>query len=106
MDILEAIDSIKSYTQGMDYSSFEKDKKTRDAVVRNLEVIGEAAKNIPEETRRKHSDINWRVVAGMRDRLIHEYFGVSVQITWETVKNDLPTLERIVRKIMDSYSAE
>jgi len=106
VDILEAIDSIKSYTQGMDYSSFEKDKKTRDAVVRNLEVIGEAAKNIPEETRRKHSDINWRVVAGMRDRLIHEYFGVSVQITWETVKNDLPTLERIVRKIMDSYSAE
>jgi uncharacterized protein with HEPN domain len=84
----------------MDYDSFERDSKTRDAVVRNLEVIGEAAKNIPEDIRREYSSINWRVVAGMRDRLIHEYFGVSIQIAWETIKNDLPELEKVVKKMM------
>jgi hypothetical protein len=76
----------------MDYTSFESDRKTRDAVVRNLEVIGEAAKNLPEEIRRQYPDVNWKVVAGMRDRLIHEYFGVSIRITWETIKKDLPRL--------------
>jgi uncharacterized protein with HEPN domain len=90
----------------MDYDSFERDKRTRDAVVRNLEVIGEAAKNLPEEIRRAHPGINWKVVAGMRDRLIHEYFGISVRITWETVKNDLPSLELTVREIMHQHSSK
>jgi uncharacterized protein with HEPN domain len=102
--MLEAIDNIKSYTDKMDYGAFERDKKTIDAVVRNLEVIGEAAKNLPEEIRRQYPDVNWKVVAGMRDRLIHEYFGVSIRITWETIKNDLPSLEATVRKIMRQQS--
>ncbi len=100
-DILEALQSIKEYTQNMDYGDFIKDKKTRDAVVRNLEIIGEATKNIPEEIKDKYPGINWKVIAGMRDKLIHEYFGVSNQIVWETITNDLPMFESQIEKIME-----
>ncbi len=101
VDILEALQSIKEYTQNMDYGDFIKDKKTRDAVVRNLEIIGEATKNIPEEIKDKYPGINWKVIAGMRDKLIHEYFGVSNQIVWETIANDLPMFESQIEKIME-----
>ncbi len=101
VDMLEALQSIKEYTQDMDYGDFIKDKKTRDAVVRNLEIIGEATKNIPEEIKDKYPEINWKVIAGMRDKLIHEYFGVSNQIVWETITNDLPMFESQIEKIME-----
>jgi uncharacterized protein with HEPN domain len=101
VDILEALQSIKEYTQNMDYGDFIKDKKTRDAVVRNLEIIGEATKNIPDEIKETYPEINWKVIAGMRDKLIHEYFGVSNQIVWETITNDLPVFESQIEKIME-----
>ncbi|VVB90955.1 Uncharacterised protein [uncultured archaeon] len=101
VDILEAIQSIKEYTQNMDYGEFIKDKKTRDAVVRNLEIIGEATKNIPDEIKEMYPGINWKVIAGMRDKLIHEYFGVSNQIVWETITNDLPMFESQIEKITE-----
>ena len=100
MDTLEAIQSIKEFTQNMDYGDFIKDKKTRDAVVRNLEVIGEATKNIPDEIKEMYPGINWKVIAGMRDKLIHEYFGVSNQIVWETITNDLPMFESQIKDII------
>lgn len=99
-DILEAINSIKEYTQNMDYGEFIKDKRTRDAVVRNLEIIGEATKNIPDEITEKYPDINWKAISGMRDKLIHEYFGVSNLIVWETLTNDLPLFESQIEKIV------
>ncbi|MFQ5981473.1 MAG: DUF86 domain-containing protein [Candidatus Heimdallarchaeota archaeon] len=99
-DILEAIGNIKTYTQNMDYDEFIRDRKTQDAVVRNLEVMGEAAKNIPDEVRRKYPEINWKAAAGMRDKLIHDYFGVSYQIVWETVTTDLPLFESQIRKAL------
>ncbi len=99
-DVLEAADSIMAYTQDMEYDEFVGDKKTRDAVLRNLEVIGKAVKNIPEGFKKKHPEVNWKSAAGMRNKLIHEYFGVSAQIVWKTVKSDIPVLEAQIKKIL------
>jgi len=84
----------------LDYQKFSADDKTLDAVLRNLEVIGEAVKNIPDEIKGKYPDVEWKSAAGMRDRLIHEYFGVSVRIVWETVANDLPAFRGSVEKVL------
>jgi uncharacterized protein with HEPN domain len=98
-DILEAIGSIKEYTHGMGYEEFIQDKRTRDAVVRNLEIIGEAAKNIPESVKEKYPEVNWKAITGMRDKLIHEYFGVSNPIVWETITGDIPVFEAQIKEI-------
>ncbi|MFX0097854.1 MAG: DUF86 domain-containing protein [Candidatus Hodarchaeota archaeon] len=105
-DMIEAIDNIMTYTLNMDYDEFMKDRKTKDAVVRNLEVIGEAVKNLPKETRKKYSEVNWKAVSGMRDKLIHEYFGVSYQIVWETIKTDLPLFASQIKIIMQNEGLE
>lgn len=94
IDILEAIQKIEAYTRQIDFEGFMKDEKTKDAVLRNLEVIGEAVKNIPERLKERYPEIDWNGAAGMRDKLIHEYFGVSFPIVWETVMNDLPSLKQ------------
>ncbi len=103
-DIVEAIDNISEYVQNMDYDDFSQDKKTIDAIVRNLEIIGEAAKNISNETKAKYPDVNWRAMAGMRDKLIHEYFGVSTVIVWDTIQGDLPVLEGQIEKVLEMES--
>ncbi|MGD2157932.1 MAG: DUF86 domain-containing protein [Anaerolineales bacterium] len=95
-DILEAGRRIGEYSTGMTYEAFQRDHKTQDAVIRNLEVIGEAAKNIPEPFRRKYPDLPWKEMAGMRDRLIHHYFGVNLDIVWDVIRGELPgVLENI-----------
>lgn len=76
-DILDAIERIEEYTESMDFEDFINDNKTQDAVLRNLEIIGEAVKNIPEEIREMHKEINWKGFAGLRDIVIHQYFGVD-----------------------------
>jgi len=99
-DILTSIKKIKRYTAGMSFEDFIRDEKTIDAVIRNLEVVGEAAKNVPEEIRQKYPRIPWKEVAGMRDRLIHAYFGVDLEIVWQTIVSDLPKLESELVKII------
>ncbi len=96
-DILEAIDKIRTYTAGMSADSFAADNKTLDAVLRNLEVIGEAVKRIPDEIRLQHQQVEWKKIAGLRDILIHQYFGIDAEIIWDVVHNKLPELERQIR---------
>ena len=91
-DICEAIERIARYTAGMSFEAFKGDEKTIDAVVRNMEIIGEAANRLPDEFREAHSDIEWHKIVGLRNRIVHEYFGIDIDIIWQILKRDLPSL--------------
>lgn len=78
-----------------------KDRRTRDAVVRNLEIIGEAVKKLPPQTKRDHPEVEWKKIAGLRDILVHDYFGIDMDIVWDVVQNKLPVLTEQVRRILD-----
>lgn len=99
-DIDNAVGKIEQFTKGLTFRSFAKDEKTVDAVIRNLEVIGEAAKHIPAKLRSAHRQIPWKSISGMRDTVVHEYFGVDLEIIWKTVRHDLPRLKRQMRKFL------
>lgn len=101
-DIFDSIKDIEDFTRNMDFEDFARDKKTINAVIRSIEVIGEAAKHIPKSIRDKYPSIPWRKMAGMRDKLIHEYFGVDVKILWKTIKKDIPPLKPLIEKILES----
>lgn len=100
-DILEATRKIKVYTGSLSKSAFLEDEKTIDAVVRNLEVIGEAVKQFPENLRTQHPTVEWKKVAGLLDILIHEYFGLDAEIVWDIVLNKVPALDREVRTMLN-----
>jgi uncharacterized protein with HEPN domain len=89
-DIREALQRISAYVAGMTYESFVADSKTQDAVIRNLEILGEAAKNLSNELRAKYPSVPWRSMAGARDRLIHHYFGTNLDIVWQIATVELP----------------
>ena len=89
-DIQAAAQRIAAYTAGMTYDAFLGDTKTQDAVVRNLEIIGEATKNLSVELRAKYPDLPWKGMVGVRDRLIHDYFGVNLDIVWQIITAELP----------------
>lgn len=91
-DILNNANKALEFVKGMSEAEFLEDDKTVFAVIRALEVIGEAAKNVPDDVRNKYTQIPWRDVAGMRDKLIHHYFGVDLKTVWKTVNNDLAVL--------------
>jgi uncharacterized protein with HEPN domain len=99
-DILEAAAKIKSYVAAFSFESFQADAKTVDAVLRNLEVIGEAIKQLPASLRAGHPEVEWKKVAGLRDILIHNYFGIDVEIVWDVIQNKLPDLEAKVTRIL------
>jgi len=99
-DILEAIKRIKMYVGKMKYDEFLKDIKTQDAVIRNIEIIGEAVKNISSDLKRKHKTIDWKNIAGMRDKIIHFYFGVNWDIVWDVINKHLLELEKEIKIIM------
>lgn len=92
-DILAAVRKIERYTSGMDEELFRQDDKTVDAVVRNLEIIGEATRHLPEDFLARHPDVPWRQIAGMRNRLVHEYFGVDLDLIWQVIRQHLPQLQ-------------
>ena len=99
-DILQSIEKIKAYTENVSEEKFSSDSKTQDAVMRRLEVIGEATKNIPDSFRAQYYDIDWKRIAGMRDILIHAYFGVNVERLWVVLQRELPILEHQIREIL------
>ncbi len=102
-DILESIKLIEDYAKGVSEEEFlDKDDnlQLKDAIIRRLEIIGEAVKNIPDDFKEKHPDISWKQISGMRDVLIHEYFGVRLERVWKTAKEDLPELKEVISKIL------
>jgi uncharacterized protein with HEPN domain len=103
-DIQEAARRLMAYTSGMTYEAFMADEKTQDAVIRNLEIMGEAAKNLSAELQAKYPILPWKSMAGVRDRLIHHYFGVNLDIVWEIVTIELPDLVLQLEKILEQES--
>ena len=99
-DILTATARITSYVEGLSRESFGSDLKTVDAVVRNLEIVGEAVKQVPAAVRQKAPDIEWTKIAGLRDVLIHAYFGIDLDIVWDVVKNKVPDLAQRVKILL------
>ena len=99
LHIRDAIDQINQYTsEGQ--SAFIKDPKTRDAVLRQLEIIGEATKNISQTLRENNPSIPWKKISGLRDKVIHEYFGVNLELVWNVVENQLPILKGNIAKLL------
>ncbi|MGB9717670.1 MAG: DUF86 domain-containing protein [Thermoproteota archaeon] len=101
-DILDSINDIESFIGSMSFDEFKKDKKTINAVVRSIEVIGEATKNIPKIIKNRHKEVPWKKMAGMRDKLIHEYFGIDIEILWKTATEDIPPLKKPIQNILES----
>jgi len=100
-DILEAIQQIRTYLVDQDEEAFTKDRKTQDAVIRNLEIIGEAAGRLPEQIQKSEPEIDWRKITGLRNLLIHEYFGINLPIVWDVVQNKLGLLETVCRRLLE-----
>ena len=105
-DILDAIQKIEEFVAGMDFEEFKNDDKTVSAVVRKLEIIGEATKNIPDEIRQRYPDLPWKEMAKIRDKLIHGYFVVDHQIVWNVVKKELPFLKPKIEKILQEETKQ
>ncbi len=98
-DMKESIDRIISYTSKIEYDDFLQDYKTQDAVIRNIEILGEAVKLLSDETKEKYPNIPWKDIAGTRDKLIHDYFGVNIDVVWDIAKNEIPSLSVYLKDI-------
>jgi len=104
-DIAQSCQKVLQFTEGLTQNALLRDGKTYDAVVRNLEIIGEAAKHISDELREQLADIEWRKIAGLSDMLAHVYFGIDDDILWDVVKNRIPELVRAVEKFLSKHEA-
>jgi len=100
-DILDSIDKIGNFIEGLDFDEFAEDDKTVYAVIRALEIIGEATKNLPESLKKKHPEVPWRKMTGTRDKVIHGYFGIDFEVIWSTIKEDIPSTKSLIEKMLN-----
>jgi len=100
-DILESIEKIEKFTKGFNFDEFSKDDKTTYAVIRALEIIGEATKNLPDSLKEQYPEVPWRKMAGTRDKVIHGYFVVDLEVIWKTVTKNIPILKPLIEEILD-----
>lgn len=105
-DIAESVARISLYTLNMEYEEFRKDKKTQDAVIRNIEIMGEATKKLSEDIRKDYPNIPWKNIAGTRDKLIHNYFGVNIDIIWSIVQIEIPSLLPKIERIYQNLNEQ
>jgi uncharacterized protein with HEPN domain len=105
-DILDAISQMDRFTEGMDFAGFQRDDKTASAVIRKLEILGEAAKSIPSEVRQNNKDIPWADMAKTRDKIIHGYFGVDYGVIWKTIKERLPKIKSPLKRLLKELKKE
>ncbi|MBN2251937.1 MAG: DUF86 domain-containing protein [Candidatus Altiarchaeota archaeon] len=103
---LECIEIIEEYATGKSKTDFLESLQFQDSVIRRLEIIGEAVKNLPADFKEDHPGIQWRRIAGLRDVVVHKYFGIDLEVTWEIVKNDLPALKKNIRKILEGIKED
>ena len=102
-DILESITEVENHIKDISGDEFLNDIKTQDAVIRRIEIMGEAVKNLPESFKENYPKIEWREIAGMRNKLIHEYFGVIMERVWDTAKNDIPKLKKQISELLEKF---
>jgi len=103
-DIWEAVEKIERYVSGLNHDAFVKDDKTVDSVVRNLEIIGEAANRLPQNFKTQHSEIEWPKIIGLRHRIVHDYFNIDVEIVWQIIQKDLPGFKSKLSLIRESLN--
>jgi len=99
-DILDSAEAIENFVEGMDFETFKTDDKTTSAVIRKFEIIGEAAKHVPDAIRDKYPTVPWKEMAGMRDKLIHFYMGVKYELVWQTIKDVIPQIKPVLRQMI------
>jgi uncharacterized protein with HEPN domain len=100
-DIIEAMSAIEQFVEGVDFEDFKNDDMRSSAVIRKFELIGEAAKRVPESIKQEYPDIPWKDMAGMRDRLIHFYFGIKYELVWNTIRDIIPQVKALIAKILE-----
>ena len=98
--IWDAVLNIEKFTKGFDYKKFSTNKLVQNGVIRELEIIGEATKRLSADFKRSYKDVPWKDIAGMRDKLIHDYFGTDIRVVWQTVKQDLPELKKEIKDLL------
>ena len=97
--ILDCIRKIQKFSKGLTIIEFSKNELVQDAIIRNIEIIGEASKKISSDTKKTYFEIPWKEITGMRDKLIHDYLGVDTKVVWKTIKEDIPALKRLLKEI-------
>jgi len=105
-DILKAMESIEEFVKDMSFEQLRSDDKTSSAVIRKFEIIGEATKQIPDDIKQRHPNVPWKDMSGMRDRLIHIYFGVDYNLVWTAIKERIPQVKPLIKKILDESIQE